>query len=183
MADQNKINLELYRLFVKTISDANHIEEMSTRLTQILVGTLGIKGAALFILDPEREELELLSSAGLSMDYVNKGPILVDKSIRIGPNREPIVIMDTHSSDKIQYPEKAREEGIRAIVSYPITMRGILIGSLRLYHSEQWEITTEDLDFVEALAQTTGLALMYFRVANAIGSVKEVVGDIHAVWL
>jgi GAF domain-containing protein len=183
MADQPKIDLELYKLFVKTISDANHIEEMSTRLTQILVGALGIKGAALFILDPEREELELLSSAGLSMDYVNKGPILVDKSITIGPNREPVVIMDVHSSEKIQYPEKAREEGVRAIVSYPVTMRGKIIGSLRLYHSQQWDISKEDLDFVEALAQTTGLALMYFRVANAVGSVKEVVGDIHSVWL
>jgi signal transduction protein with GAF and PtsI domain len=183
MADQNKIDLEIYKLFVKTISEANHIEEMSTRLTQILVGALGIKGASLFILDPEREELELLSSAGLSMEYVNKGPIFVDKSIKVGPNREPVIIMDTQASDQIQYPEKAKDEGVRSIVSYPITMRKKIIGSLRLYHSEQWEISKEDLDFVEALAQTTGLALMYFRVANAVGSVKEVVSDIHSVWL
>jgi signal transduction protein with GAF and PtsI domain len=183
MADQNKISLELYKLFITTISEANHIEEMATHLTQILVGALGIKGAALFILDPEREELELLSSAGLSMNYVSKGPILVDKSITIGPNREPVVIMDTQTSNKLQYPEKAKEEGIRAIVSYPVIMRKKIIGSLRLYHSQQWDISKEDLDFVEALAQTAGVALMYFRVANAVGNIKEVVGDIHSVWL
>ena len=94
-----------------------------------------------------------------------------------------MIIKDTQASDNIQYPDKAKEEGIRAIVSYPITMRKKIIGSMRLYHSEQWEISKEDLDFVEALAQTTGLALMYFRVSNAVGSVKEVVGDIHSVWL
>jgi GAF domain-containing protein len=183
MADQNKINLEIYKLFVQTISEANHIEEMSTRLTQILVGALGIHGAALFILDPEREELELLASSGLSMNYVNKGPILIDKSIKIGPNRQPVVIHDITSSDKIQYPDSAEQEGIRAIISYPITMRKKIIGSLRLYHSEQWDISQEDLFFVEALAQTAGLALMYFRVANAVGSIKDVVGDIHDIWL
>lgn len=183
MADQNKINLEIYKVFVQTISEANHIEEMANRLTQVLVGVLGIKGAALFVLDPANEELELLASAGLSMNYVNKGPILVGKSIKIGPNREPVVIQDTQASDKIQYPENAKEEGIRAIVSYPITMRQKIVGSLRLYHSERWHISEDDLNFVEALAQTAGLALMYFRVANAVANIKETVEDIHPVWL
>ena len=144
---------------------------------------MGIKGAAVFILDPESEQLELLASAGLSIDYVSKGPILVDKSIKIGPNRDPVIIQDTQASDKIQYPEKAKAEGIRSIVSYPITMRHKIIGSLRLYHSEQWAISQDDLHFVETLAQTTGLALMYFRVANAVVNVQETVGDIHPVWL
>jgi signal transduction protein with GAF and PtsI domain len=183
MADQSKINLEIYKVFVQTISEANHIEEMATKLTQILISTLGIKGAALFIIDPESEQLELLASAGLSMTYVNKGPILVGKSIKIGPNREPVIIQDAQTSHKIQYPEKAKEEGIGAIVSYPITMRQKTIGSLRLYHSEQWDISQDDLYFVEALAQTTGLALMYFRVSTAVSDIKETVGDIHSVWL
>ena len=83
MTEQNRFNLEIYKLLVQTISEANDLEVMATRLTQILVGALGIKGAALYILDPDREELELLASAGLSINYVNKGPILVDKSIKI----------------------------------------------------------------------------------------------------
>ncbi len=183
MAEQNKISLEIYKLFIQTITEANDIEVMANQLTQVLVGTLGIKGATIFILDPEQETLEILASAGLSVDYVNKGPILVDKSIKIGSNREPVVINDTAASDNLQYPEKAKKEGVRAIVSYPITMRGKLIGSLRLYHSEQWEVSQEDLSFVEVLAKNIGIALMYFRVANAIMNVKDTVSDIHTVWL
>lgn len=183
MTDQNSINLEIYKLLVQTISEAGDIEIMANSLTQILVGALGIKGAALYILDPAREELELLSSAGLSVDYVNKGPILVDKSIKIPSNREPVVVSDTAASDKLQYPEKAVEEGVRAIISHPIVMRGKLVGSLRLYNSQQWEPSKEEMVYVELLAQNLGVALMYFRVANAVSTVKETVNDIHPVWL
>jgi signal transduction protein with GAF and PtsI domain len=183
MTEQNRINLEIYKLLVRTISEANDLEVMATRLTQILVGALGIKGAALYILDPDREELELLASAGLSINYVNKGPILVDKSIKIESNRKPVIISDTQSSDKLQYPDKAKEEGVRAIISHPIIMRGKIIGSLRLYHFQQWELSEEEMTFVATLSQNLGVALMYFRVANAILNVKETVSDIHSVWL
>jgi len=183
MTEQNRINLEIYKLLVQTISEANDLELMATRLTQILVGALGIKGAALYILDPDREELELLANAGLSINYVNKGPILVDRSIKIESNRKPVIISDTQSSDKLQYPDKAKEEGVRAIISHPIVMRGKIIGSLRLYHFQQWELSEEEITFVATLSQNLGVALMYFRVANAILNVKETVNDIHSVWL
>ena len=183
MTEQNSIDLVIYKLLVQTISEAGDLQVMANKLTQIMVGTLGIKGAALYILDPDRDELELLASAGLSVNYVNKGPILVDKSMKIASNREPVVIHDTETSDKLQYPHKAKEEGVRAIISHPIVMRGKIIGSLRLYHFQQWELSTQEMTFVEVLCQNLGVALMYFRVANALLNVKETVNDIHAVWL
>jgi GAF domain-containing protein len=183
MAQENKITLEIYQILVQTISSASHLDEMADRLTQLLAGSLGIKGASIFIINPELEALELVSSAGLSLDYINKGPILVDQSIKIGSNREPVVIPDTAASDRLQYPEKAEQEGVRAIVSYPIVVREKLIGSLRLYHSEKWEISADDLRLVEALSQTVGLALLCYRLASAVGNVKDTVNDIHPIWL
>jgi signal transduction protein with GAF and PtsI domain len=183
MTEQHRINLEIYKLLVQTISAANDLDVMATQLSQLIVGALGIKGTALYILDPEREELELLASAGLSTNYVNKGPILVDKSIKIESNRRPVIVSDAHTNKKLQYPDKAKEEGVRAIISHPIVMRGKIIGSLRLYHSQPWEPLPEEMSYVEALAQNLGVALMYFRVANAMLNVKETVNDIHSVWL
>lgn len=183
MTEQHRINLEIYKLLVKTISEANDLDVMATQLSQLMVGALGIKGTALYILDPEREELELLASAGLSINYVNKGPVLVDKSIKIESNRRPVIVSDAQTNNKLQYPDKAKEEGVRAIISHPIVMRGKIIGSLRLYHSQPWEPSPEEMSFVEALSQNLGVALMYFRVANAMLNVKDTVNDIHSVWL
>jgi GAF domain-containing protein len=168
---------------VQTIVEVNDIELMANKLAQLLVGALGLKGATVFVLDPDKESLEILASAGLSTTYISKGPVLVDKSIKLGPNREPVVISDVLTSDNLQYPEDAKREGIGAIVSYPIKMRNKIIGALRLYHSDKWDISENDLHFVEALAMNVGVALMYFRVATAVKGVKDTVGEIHPIWL
>ena len=183
MADKNKIDLDIFKLVFEVITQSDNVHTMSNQLTQILVGGLGIMGATIFVLNPELEELEMLASSGLSINYINKGPILVDKSIKLPQNREPVIINDITTGDRLQYPEKAEAEGIRAIVSLPITQRGKIVGALRLYHSAVWNISETDIDYLQVLAQNIGIALMYFRLANALRDVKETVNDIHAVWL
>ncbi len=183
MAFKIKIDLDIFKLVFEVITKSGNIHTMSNQLTQILVGALGIMGATIFVLNPELEELEILASSGLSINYINKGPILVDKSIKLAQNREPVIISDITTSDRLQYPEKAEAEGIMAIVSLPITQRGKIVGALRLYHSRLWNISESDIDYLQVLAQNIGIALMYFRLANALQTVKETVNDIHSVWL
>jgi signal transduction protein with GAF and PtsI domain len=183
MTAQNKIDLDLFKLVFEAITKSDNIDIMANQITQYFVGALGIKGATIFIVNTELEELEILASSGLSMNYINKGPVLVDKSIKLAANREPVIISDVAKSDRLQYPENAREEGIKAIVSFPINLRGKIIGALRLYHSEIWEISPKEAALVQVLSGNIGIALMYFRLANAILCVKETVDDIHSVWL
>lgn len=179
----NKIDLDVVRLVSDTIIDSDNLDLMAAQATQLLVGALGIKGATLFVLNPEREALEILASSGLSTDYVNKGPILVDQSIKLASNREPVVVSDAATSDRLQYPEKAKSEGIRAIVSFPVNVRGKTIGALRLYHSEAWEIAEAEANHLQVLCQQLGLALMYFRLATTIRNVRDVINEIHPIWL
>lgn len=183
MKASDKINLEVYKLFIRTISEVETIEAMSDQLSQLMVGALGVKGAAIYILDPEKELLTLLSSAGLSNDYIQKGPLLVDPNVRLRANREPVIISDVQKSPQLQYPEAAKAEGVRALISCPVVMRGKIIGALRLYHSEPWEINADELDLLDMLTRHIGMALMYFRVVRAVSEIKETVDDVHPVWL
>ena len=183
MAVQSKIDLDIFQLIIEVITKSDNVDTMANQLTQILVGALGIKGATIFILNTELEALEILASSGLSINYINKGPVLVDKSIKLAANREPVIISDVTTSDRLQYPENAKEEDIRAIVSLPITLRGKIVGALRLYHSEVWNISEQDVENLQVLAQNIGIALMYFRLANVVQSMKETVNEVHSVWL
>lgn len=179
----NRIDLDVVKLVSDTIIDSDNLDVMATQTTQLLVGALGIRGATILILNPEREALEILASSGLSTDYVNKGPILVDHSIALASNREAVVVSDTEASDRLQYPEKARSEGIRAIVSFPVNVRGKTIGALRLYHSDVWEISAEETDHLHVLCRQLGLALMYFRLATTLRGLRDSISEIHPIWL
>lgn len=183
MAEQNIMYLDIFKVITRFIAESENLETMGKRSTQLLVGSLGIKASAIFALNPEMEELEHLASFGLSIDYLNKGPVKIAKSKGWSPEKAPIAIRDIAQTDMIQYPDHARKEGIRALVSIPITFSGKGIGLLRLYHSEVWDISEADLDTLSVLAEIIGMAMMHSRISSALQSVKEIVNEVHSVWL
>ncbi len=183
MSFQNKIDLDTYKLIIETFTNSEDLNVMSSQLTSLLIGATGAKGATLFILNTEKEELEILATEGLSPNYVNKGPILVDQSIKHESNQNPVIIEDIQNSDMLQYPQKAIDEGIRSIVSLPINIRGKVIGALRIYHSTVLELSEDDFSFLQVLAQNVGMALMYFRLSTTVKEIKQSVNKIHPIWL
>jgi len=183
MGIEDKIDIDIFKLVTRAISESNNIVIMANHLTQLLVGTLGIKGCSIFILNPELKELEALSSFGLSIDYMTKGPVAYDKSIGSALSKEPVIIRDITNDDRLQYPEDAKKEGIGAIASIPIMLYGELVGALRLYHREVWDISERDLDSLLLLSEIIGLAMVYTRNLNVLQSIKGAIDDVHPIWL
>ena len=183
MDSKDKIDIEVFKAVARAIAQSDSLEIMTSHMAQLLVGCLENKGCSIFALNPESGELELLASFGLSIGYLNKGPVLSGKSIGAIKKGEPVIIADVNSTDQLQYPQEAREEGIGAIVSVPILFYGKNIGALRLYHHEQWNISARDIDSLMVLAENIGLAMMYTRLLNAVKEVKDTVNDVHSIWL
>ncbi len=183
MSSDYKIDLERYKLIVETVFDAKNPSLMGSQVTQLLVTTMGVKGASILVVNPGTESLEVLATEGLSLEYVNKGPILVDKSIKLLSNLKPVIITDTKGSDLLQYPEKAEKEGIRSIVSLPINLKGKIIAALRIYHSEPWEITDRELSYLRLLTLNIGMGLRYFRLSAVVQCTKDLLDEIHPIWL
>ncbi len=183
MAAEDRIDIDIYKVVTRAIASSDDLEDMAAQLTHLLTGALGIKGSTIFVLNPDTEELEALASFGLSINYMNKGPVLVKKSLDHQLRAEPVVIRDVATSDRLQYPKDAQKEGIRAIISLPVKLQGKLIGVLRLYHHEKWDVSERDLDSLMIFTENIGLALMYIRLLQAIKTVKQTVGEIHPIWL
>ena len=178
MTTQNKIDINIFKVVTRAIAASDNLSIMADQLTQLLVGAMEIKGCNLFALNTGTRELEVLSSFGLSMEYINKGPLVFDKSIGCIKDKESIVIDNIKESDLLQYPQEALREGIRSIVSVPRVLYGETVGALRLYHSETWEISDQDLDSLMLLAENVGLAMMYTRLLNAMTTIKETVAAV-----
>jgi transcriptional regulator with GAF, ATPase, and Fis domain len=183
MQNDERINIDIFKVVTRAIAKSCNLEIMAKHLTQLLVGAMEIKGATIFASNIETKELEVLGSFGLSIRYMNKGPVFFDRSIRDAMKKKAVVVKDVTQSDVLQYPEDAVQEGVRAIVAVPIEFSGRVIGVLRLYHREVWDISSRDLDSLHVLSETIGLAMMYARMHNAIAAVKEIVGDVHEAWV
>jgi signal transduction protein with GAF and PtsI domain len=181
MSVEEKIDIDIFKVVFRAIAESDNLEIMTNHLTQLLVAALDIKGCTLFALNQESEELEVLASFGLSMKYLHKGPLLTGKSIGATLKKKPIVIRDVNKTDRLQYPDDAKNEGVGAIISIPIIFNSNAIGDLRLYHHDAWEISDKDIDSLLVLAENIGLAMTYTRLLNAIHTIRYTVDDIQSI--
>jgi len=177
MNQETKIGIEIFKAVTKSIAHSEDIEVMSNHFAQLLVAALGIKGCAIFILNPMDRELEILASFGLTIKYLTKGPLKTPESIHDTFKGKTGIIPDISKDDQLQYPNEAKKEGIAAIISLPILFAGEVIGVLRLYHGQPWDISETDLDSLNLLTDNIGLAMTFARYRNAIHAVAGIIGN------
>jgi len=173
MSGDDKIDIDIFKVVTRAVAESYNLDIMLNHLAQLLVAALEIKGCTLFALNLETEELEVLASFGLSVKYMSKGPILPEKSIGCTLRGIPIIVTDVSTSDLLQYPEEAKREGIASIVSIPIRFSGEVMGCLRLYQTEVWDVSERDVDSLLILAENIALAMMFTRLLNTVQTMAE----------
>jgi len=178
MPREDKITIDVFKVAAKAVAESDNLPIMLNHLAQLLVATLEIKGCNIFVLNLELEELEPLASFGLSTAYQRKGPIRADQSVGCTLRGEPVVIRNIRESDRLQYPEATQKEGIAAIVSVPIFFLQQVIGVLRLYHHQVWDITSQDVESLLILGEHVGMAMMFTRLLNSFQNIKKAVEEL-----
>jgi len=157
------INYETLLKVTKAISHSRNPEEVVLMTVENVKTALDVKGCSVFLINRKTDELEVAASFGLSDEYINKGPVSALRSIAQSLEEGPLAIYDVSDDPRLQYPDAAKKEGIVSILSVPIVAAGKVIGALRIYTSEHWEFTLEDVNFVQAMAQIAGMAIEMAR--------------------
>ncbi|SDU59708.1 GAF domain-containing protein [Desulfobacula phenolica] len=183
MSIENKINIDLFKVIKSAMHTSADLESMGNNLVQLMTGALDIKGCSLFAANPQKKELDIFTTFGLSTTYLRKGAISSKKSIAAIYNKKPVVIKDTSNTDLLQYPEAAQKEGIKSIISLPVVFSGKIIGAIRLYHNQSWDVSDHDLETLMLFTDHVGMAMTYTRLLNAFMLIKDTVQDVHDIWV
>ncbi len=141
------------------ITSARSPEDLLLTIVENMTQCMGAKGCALMLLTWDRKLLLHTVCCGLSDSYIKKGPLTVDESIRKALEGKPVVVLDVTEDERIQYPETARKEGIKSMLTVPITLREENIGILRVYTSEPCQFSEHDIYFAKAIAHLGAIAL------------------------
>jgi len=164
----------------KAVNSTLEVKKVLHLLVKTAVTALDIKAAAVRLLDETRQKLELVASYGLSDRYLNKGPVLSDKSIAEAMMGKAVSIYDVASDARATYPKEAMEEGIKSILSVPITLKGKVIGVMRIYTGKLQEFSDEEITFISSLAEQAALAMENARMYQKLkGEYEELMGDIY----
>ncbi len=164
----------------KAINSALDVKKVLHLLVKTAVTSMDIKAAAVRLLDEKRLRMELVASYGLSDRYITKGPVGTDKSITEAMMGKAVSIYDVALDPRATYPKEAAEEGIRSILSVPITLKGNVIGVMRIYTAERRDFTEDEITFLSSLAEQAALAMENARLYQKLkGEYEELMGDLY----
>jgi GAF domain-containing protein len=168
MTDQDFFHRFLYAL--ADIHGSLNLESTKDAVVRNAALLFGARGASLMLFDPGEESLKASASFGLSEAYRAKGSVSPRASLGETIKGAPVVVRDIAQDPNVQYRQAAIQEGIKAIVGMPLSPGGMLVGTLRLYFGEIKDFTSQEMEYLKALALQAGLALkksFYFAAMEA----------------
>ena len=171
---EKKVYLESYQNICKSISASISLDEVLKLIVTNVVKVMNVKASSLRLLNKENNQLELAAYYGLSERYANKGPVAYDASIDDALAGKSASVYDIADHKDSKYYEEAIEEGIRSILSIPLRFETEVIGVLRMYTIEPVKYTSEDLNFIGAIADQGAIAIVNARrFEKAVSREKE----------
>jgi len=175
----------LYRVAV-AISSSLDPREVLKSITESVASVLGAKGCSLMLLSPDGTELYHSAAYGLSDWYVRKGPLKVDETMKESLAGRSVAIVDVANDQRVQYRPQALQEGIASFLSVPLRIQEGVIGVMRIYSAQRREFAQEEIEFAEAIANLSALALekarRYDELKAGYEAVRQDLLEWYASW-
>ncbi len=183
LAERAKIWSEMRALIriSQSINSSLSLDEILQRVVENAAEALGMKASSIRLLDEEKKTLQVKAAYGLSKAYLEKGPVTLEKSIidRECLKCKVIAVSNIKKDKRLQYPNELIKEGIMALLSLPLTVKGTAIGVLRVYTSVPYVFKQSEIDFLSALACQGAIAIENARLFEHIKSeYKELARDV-----
>jgi signal transduction histidine kinase len=171
------IRLQALNDGARTVSSTLDLPQVLNLLVKSTVEAMGVQACSIRLLNQNGRRLEPVAVYGLSQAYLNKGPVDAKSNplARRVLSGEIVNIPDALNSPLLQYPEEARQEGIRSVLSAPLSGKEGPLGILRAYAVEPARFTIEDEAFLAAIASQGSIAIenaMAYRAVEALDASK-----------
>ncbi len=160
--------LEISTLFnISTmLTGTRGLQQTLDRVTSSVVEAMGVKAASLRLLDGQNNELRIKSVCNLSDAYLQKGPILLEKSAvdREALTGAVVYVADMAADPRVAYPEDAAREGIASVLSTALIYKDRPIGVLRVYSGQRKEFSEYEQKLLQSIASQAAVAIENARL-------------------
>lgn len=145
----------------RTVGSTLQLPQVLNRLVEATARAMDVRACSIRLLDAGNRWLEPVAAYGLSQAYLTKGPVDAENNAlaREVLSGKVVNIPDAPQSPLIQYPEEARQEGVRSMLSAPLIGKEGPLGILRAYAVEANHFNAEDEDFLAAIAAQGSIAI------------------------
>ena len=145
----------------QTISSTLRLRQVLELIVSSALSVIDAKGCAIRLYNEESGELELVAMKGLSETYWQKGAVRLEESPidQRAMAGEPVQVRDVGRDGVFQYPEEARQEGIRAVLTVPLKAKDSILGVVRVYSTQRRRFTRREVQLLIAFANQAAVAI------------------------
>jgi bifunctional protein TilS/HprT len=148
---ENRYSLA-YKQIAKVINSSLQIKQQINSIAASAAKGLQASGAAVMLLNPRKEYLDIAGAYGLSDAYLHKGAINARRSHPEILEGKIIAIEDVVLDKRTQYPLAAKEEKLKSLLGAPIVQKNEVVGEIRIYTREKRHFKPNEKDFISTVA-------------------------------
>ncbi len=167
----------------RTISSGRYIEEILNLLVTMTAGMMNSKICSIMILDKAKRELKVVATQSLSETYRRKANVKVGESVsgRAVKEKNPIAILDVQADTEFRFPDLAKKEGLRSLLSVPMMVKNRVVGVLNSYTSKKHRFTEEEINLLQSVANQAAVAIENTALTEQSSAMQEALETRKAV--
>lgn len=168
--------------FTELLTGALDLQDILDRTVRRVVEVMGVKAAAIRLINRDNDELVLKAVCNLSEAYLKKGPVLlhenaIDAAAFAG---ETVYIPDAPNDPRSRYPDHARREGLVSGLSVPMAYRGETIGVVRVYTARRYTFNEAEIKLLRSISAQAAAAVITGRLWQEQAEKERLEGQLNA---
>ena len=163
---KEKRQLEVLYQISGALVGKQDLDAILQQVVSMTAGLVGSKICSLMLLNAKKDELVIKATQSLSTLYRDKPPIKVGQSVsgKVVEKKHAIQVEDVTESPIYGYPEIARQEGLKSLLSVPLLLSEKVIGVLNCYTEEERTFSKEEIQLVQTIANQVAMAIEHVRL-------------------
>ncbi len=159
----------------ETVTSNRLIEDVFQLIVAMVAQLMNSKICSIMLLDQEKGELRIVATQSLSEAYRRKPNLRIGQSIsgRALQERRPIIVPDVAAERDYMFPDIARKEGLRSLLSVPMQVRDKMVGVINTYTSVPHQFTGEETKILQAIANQAAIAIEHTTLLDKSFEMQE----------
>lgn len=164
----------LHELSAAIVSD-RYIDEILQMMVRMTADMMGSKICSIMLLNEQGTELEIKATQALSEEYRSKPNLEVGQSISglAVKEKRPVTTLDVTKEPLYTYPEIAKREGLKSMVSVPMMIKDSVIGVLNSYSTKQYAFTEDEIKVLQIVANQAAIAIENTKLFDKTLAMEE----------
>ncbi len=143
----------------RSVVAAGGVDNVIRSLVESTARGTDAKGCSLLTLQENEARPVHRISCGIEDERLLTGQILTDDALRQVIKGNPLFVWDISGDPRIKHRDELKREGIASVAFLPFRDRQQVRGIMRLYFAEVRKFDSEELDFLDSIAELGGMIL------------------------